>query len=305
MEEALGRGWIHEFCPGQYVYRAPWARLVRLLQVELVARAQALGFEEWILPRYIPEEALDSFKLTQFAPELLLPAGQGSYLDPVQCVSFYQHLRGGTFDRTRLPLRVVEVMGGWTWRDESPESMDGPYRAREFLRVEHVYCGTPRQVRDLRRKVRDSLTDLLTGLGIGWQVVVGHGCMDLPSLEEARRGARTGDDVPIQDIEVPIRGALDKLPELPAPGTTSHHVLEDGALVERTSDAEYWDHDEICGCSVEGDHLTCSFGIVDDQGTPLSSGCCGMGLNRLVLALLYQHGFEDAEEVVRDAIGGR
>ena len=305
MEEAIERKWITLFCDGQYVYGPKWTRIVRLLQIELIERAQALDFEEWILPRYIPRDALDSFKLTQFAPDLLLPAGHQNFLDPVQCVSFYQHLRGRSLRSKQLPLRVVEVMGGWTWRNESPESMDGPYRAREFLRVEHIFCGTPQQVRDQRRRMRDNLTDLLTQLQLGWQVVVGHGCMDLPSLTAARLAAKKADDIPVQDIEVPIRRALHKLPDLPTPGTTSHDVLQDDKLVEMVSDASYWDHDEICGCSVEGDHLARDFGIVDEQGKPLWSGCCGIGLNRLVLALLYQHGFSYVEEVVREAVGGR
>jgi seryl-tRNA synthetase len=305
MEEAVERGWISAFAEGQYVYHGRWATLVRLLQQELVARAQRLGFEEWILPRYIPAAALDSFKLTQFAPDLLIPAGPDSFLDPVQCVSFYHYLRGRTLRREDLPLRVVEVMGGWTWRAETPDTLDGPYRAREFLRVEHVFCGTREQVREQRRRVRDSLTELLTRLGVGWQVVVGHGCMDLPSLTDARENARGADDIPIQDIEVPIRGMLHRLPELPAPGTTSHDVLQGSGLVEEVSDSGYWDHDEICGCSVEGDHLTTDFNVVDEEGTPLWSGCCGMGLNRLVLALLYQHGFDAVEGVVREAIAPR
>jgi len=80
-------------------------------------------------------------------------------------------------------------------------------------------------------------------------------------------------------------------------------VLLDGALVEETSDASYWDHDEICGCSVEGDHLTRDFGIVHSDRAPLWSGCCGIGLNRLVLALLYQHGFDEVEGVIHDVCG--
>jgi seryl-tRNA synthetase len=303
MEEAIRRKWITAFSDGQYVYGAKWAKLVRLLQEELVARAQSLGFEEWILPRYIPQQAFDSFKLTQFAPDLLLPAGYGSYLDPVQCISFYEHLRGRTLSKEQLPLRVVEIMGGWTWRNEQHDRMDGPYRAREFLRVEHVFCGSRQQVRDQRRQTRDNLLDLLTKLELGWQVVVGHGCMDIPSLTQARMTATQPDDIPVQDIEVPIRHALHKLPELPAPGTTSHEVLKRGRLVKEISDAAYWEHDEICGCSVEGDHLTKDFGIMDVEGNALWSGCCGIGLNRLVLALLYQHGFEDVEDVVQDAVG--
>lgn len=305
MEEAVQRNWISLFCEGQYIYGPKWTNLVRLLQVEIVARARTLGFDEWMFPRYIPASALASFQLTQFAPDLLLPAGLDSFLDPVQCVSFYHHLRNRTLRHDELPVRVVEVMGGWTWRNETLDAMDGPYRAREFLRVEHVFCGTAAQVREQRRRVRDSLTDLLTDLHLGWQVVVGRGCMDLPSLTAARLAAEGADDIPIQDIEVRIRGALKTNRALPSPGTTLHSVLRDTHLTEEISDDAYWDHDEICGCSVEGDHLTKSFGIVDEAAEPLWSGCCGIGINRLVIALIYQHGFNNVEDAVRSAIADR
>lgn len=55
-----------------------------LLQTELISRAQDLGFEEWIFPRYIPRQALDSFGITGFAPEILMSAGDESFLDTVQ-----------------------------------------------------------------------------------------------------------------------------------------------------------------------------------------------------------------------------
>ena len=48
-------------------------------------------------------------------------------------------------------------MGGWTWRDEAADSIDGPIRAVEFARVEHVFFGTPEQVKELRSQVRERL----------------------------------------------------------------------------------------------------------------------------------------------------
>ena len=48
--EALDRGWIHEFAEGQYIYGAPWVRLLRKLQSAVLDRAAELGFEEWLLP---------------------------------------------------------------------------------------------------------------------------------------------------------------------------------------------------------------------------------------------------------------
>jgi len=112
--EALDRGWIHEFAEGQYIYGAPWVRLLRKLQSAVLDRAAELGFEEWLFPRLIPREALDSFRLSQYAPELLVPAGidADQVLDPVQCISLYQMLRGRELDISTTPIRIVETLGG-------------------------------------------------------------------------------------------------------------------------------------------------------------------------------------------------
>ena len=295
MGQAQDRGWIKPFGYGQFIYTRPWVALLRRVQDMILHRAVFdLGFEEWMFPRMIPREALDAFQLTQFAPELLMQAdpARGSFLDPVQCVAFYHHLRNSELDPERLPLKVVECLGGWTWRNESPDRLDGPYRAVEFARVEHVYIGTPEQVRTTRRAVQTSLVSMLTEIGLSWHLVVGKGCMDIPSILTAQHEACTPDEVPVQDIEVPIRGALkdDGWPVDMING--SHYHVVDGEYRLRKNDAFYLDADEICGCSVEGNHLVTSFNIRSNNDQELWSGCCGMGLNRLVVGILYQHGFD-------------
>jgi len=55
------------------------------------------------------------------------------------------------------------------------------------------------------------------------------------------------------------------------------------------------DFDEIGGCTIEGDHHLESFDIACDDGGPLWSGCCGIGLNRLAIGFLFQHGFDEAQ----------
>ena len=55
------------------------------------------------------------------------------------------------------------------------------------------------------------------------------------------------------------------------------------------------DFDEIGGCTVEGDHHLISFDIRRDDGGPLWSGCCGIGLNRLAIGFLFQHGFDPSD----------
>ncbi|MBG0851439.1 hypothetical protein I2W78_06160 [Streptomyces spinoverrucosus] len=275
--EALDRKWIENFAEGQYVYRAPWVRLLRRLQSEILERAYANDFEEWLFPRLIPRQALDDFRLSQYAPELLVPAGPDGdqVLDPVQCISLYHLMRGRQLSLDELPLRIVETLGGWTWRNEYAADLDGPIKAREFLRVEHVFFGTREQVRATRGQVRQTLTELLSGWGLSWQVVAAEGCMEIPSLVEAQDDAETADEVPVQDIEVPLSS---NRPERARPGWADHFD-------------ERFDLREISGCSAEGTHQTESFHITA-EGQDLWSGCCGIGLNRLVVAYLYQHGFD-------------
>ncbi|TMJ00026.1 MAG: hypothetical protein E6G97_20790 [Alphaproteobacteria bacterium] len=297
MREAEERNWFRRYAHGQYIYLPPWVRLARCFQESIRRRAiERLGFEEWLFPRMVPQPALESFHLTQFAPDLLVQAdAAGTYfLDPVQCVSIYQFLRGHEINREKLPLKIVECMGGWTWRNEKEAEMDGPFRAREFLRVEHVYFGSPAEVVRIRREVQDGLLELLKGWAISFQVVVGKGCMNLPYIEARQLAATNADDVPVHDIEVPIRGALRADPERESLKGSRHICLTDGAARERENDAFYLDSDEICGCSSEGDHLVASFNIRASDGLPVWSGCTGIGINRLVLAFLYQHGFDEA-----------
>ena len=295
MQEAERLGWIKPFSQGQYIYAPQWANLVRLFQDLIRRRAvELLEFEEWLFPRMIPREALVSFKLTQFAPDLLVATDgpNKGFLDPVQCVSIYHAFRHAVLEREMLPLKIVESLGGWTWRNESEQTLDGPYRAKEFLRVEHVYIGTPDQVTQIREMVRDTLLELLTNLGISWQVVVGAGCMDIPSIKSRQLHAQHANQIPVQDIEVPIRGALRHDPRRDALIGGRHVVHTESGSRELANDEFYLDADEICGSSVEGDHLVSSFDITGSGNLQIWSGCTGIGLNRLVVAFLYQHGFD-------------
>lgn len=165
-------------------------------------------------------------------------------------------------------------MGGWTWRDEPAERLDGPIRAREFLRVEHFWLAPKDGAVDIRARVRESVVGFLRELGISVQIVVGEGCMDIPVVKEAQAAARSIDEVPVLDIEIPLRDPK--------------HT--DGTLRPEAKE----DFEEISGCTVEGAHHLESFRIRSDV-PDLTSGCCGVGLNRLAVGFLYQHGFDPAQ----------
>jgi aryl-alcohol dehydrogenase-like predicted oxidoreductase len=280
-EEAIKREWIIPFGRGQFLYAPPWVRLLRHIhRMILTTATEEHGFSEWMFPRLIPRAALDSFELTAYRPDMLLTLGDDMALDPVQCISFYESLRGQAIPDESLPIRAVETLGGWTWRNERLEDLDGPIKSTEFSRVEHVYIGTPQQVRDTRMAVRCGLTSILTELGLSWQVVAAEGCMELPSIIEAQEAAVTADDIPVQDIEIPLS-------DQPHP---SVDVPSWAADFDQAFDLR-----EISGCSVEGDHLTRNFRLRSVSGEEIWSGCCGMGMNRLVVGFLYQNGFDASQ----------
>ncbi len=100
---------------GSTLYGPEWTAVVRGLQAALLDTAEQLGFAEWLFPRLIPRKAVDNFRLTQFAPELLLAVEGGmEILDPVQCLPIYHHLSGTHVDETGLPMTIVETLAGWT-----------------------------------------------------------------------------------------------------------------------------------------------------------------------------------------------
>jgi seryl-tRNA synthetase len=280
-KEALQRRWLLPFAEGQFIYGPEWTALVRSLQSTLLTTAAELGFREYTFPRLIPAEAVDNFRLSQFKPGLLWRADDQRVLDPVQCLPLYHGLRGTSLPVEELPLKVVETLGGWTWRREQPQDLDGVFRAIEFARVEHIWVAPPEQAADIRSQVLAAVTANLAALGMSAQTVVGEACMPIEEIDQRREQARTAAEVPVIDIETRVR-----------PQRDPHTVTPQ-------------DFDEIGGCTIEGDHHLASFGITRSDGGPLWSGCCGVGLNRLAVGFLFQHGFNQANwpDSVAQAVG--
>jgi seryl-tRNA synthetase len=267
-EEALRRGWVLSFGERQYVYGAEWTSLTRRLQELLLAQASGYGFWEYTFQRLIPSVAARDFQLSQFNHRLRRNVDDhAKVLDPVQCLAFYQVLRGRRFSANDLPLKIVETLGGWTWRRERTERLDGLFRAYEFARVEHAWSGTPERSQHIRNILCASLVDLLTSLGLSVRTVVGKPCLPLQPIEDRTAAATSADHVPVIDIELLVR-----------PPRSNANTPEG--------------FDEVCGNTIEGDHHLSSFDIHQVNGEPLSSGYCGVGLNRVAVAFLFQHGFE-------------
>lgn len=279
LEESIQRGWLNSFGVGQWAYSGEWARLFRALQRAFVHRVQSRhGFVEWAFPRILPLELVSHLGLTTYRPGMLFEVVMHAdreqsigFLDPVQNVAMYELFRGKKMHRPELPLKIVECLGGWTWRNEDPAELEGAIRTREFLRVECAFLGERRHVRDLRAAVEQEMVAFLQDLQLPWKVVVGVGCLETPAMKVLRQQSEHADDVPVHDIEVYLGG-------------------------------DRWL--EVAGCSIESEEILCDFQITSDSEAVLGSGCCGIGLNRLVHCLFSHHGLdsEDWPQELHDAL---
>jgi len=270
LQEMRDRGWILDFAEGQVVATAPLTRLFRGFQ-ELFRQEVAgpLGFEEWTLPRLLPQKILRRFGSVEYAPGTLFEAryyseshpGRSYFLDPVQSAGLYHALSKHPLPTDILPLKVFETLGGPQWRNEAPSELHGIDKLVEYLKMEHVYVGTPEQVTESRRIQKQTYERIFDELGLVYRVVVGAPCHSSPQNTARYEKAKTLDEVPLIDFELYIPS-------------------EDRWM-------------EVCGACVEETENTEAFGITSTSGDVLWSGCSGVGLHRLAYAFLAQMGFDE------------
>jgi len=258
-------GAIHEYLPGQYVYLDKAAHLIHaILDMIYHEIAKPLGFKRWILPRIHKVKTAEDFGLVEAWPYYLLKVDAYDYsrgvqtiksgyvLDPVQCMGFYELLRERE-DLRKKPLRIYEVGGGFTYRNEDKDKLNGIFKTVEFLRAEILYYDTRENIIRIRQEVIDRLLKLLDDLNIQWRVVIGMGCYEYPSKEELCKfyeASKVG-EIPVLDVEV---------------------------LVKNNGEEEWI---ELAGCALEYDLKVKRFGINDG----LESGCVGIGVNRFLGAI--------------------
>jgi wyosine [tRNA(Phe)-imidazoG37] synthetase (radical SAM superfamily)/seryl-tRNA synthetase len=272
--------WIRPMGRGQFVFSGFGARLLRLFQRLVTKEAEELGFEEWVSPRVLRREACERFGLLRTWPHYLLSVsgfgdwqdkawpvdGQGEYfLDPVQCLPVYSVLADREIPRSLLPLRVIEVGGGFSYRNETASKLEGILKAVSFLRAEMVFIGRPEEVRAIRAQLVVSVLGVLAQLGLASRLVVGSGCYEeaceeQTSAEELRRVARCPNELPIVDIQ---------------------------AFDPRTR--QWW---EIAGAATLSEFKTAPFQIRTAGEQRLQSGCVGVGIQRLLHLFVAQWGVD-------------
>lgn len=271
--EAEEKKWVIKIGYGQYTLTEPLAKLFISFQKLVTECVEEIGFKEWIFPRLQTEEAIAAFgwfDIKNLRPELMKVAPFEKrkneeeafwFLDPLQCPSFYRTLQKiSPIDDNRLPLKVLEWRGGWTYRKEKDERLiKGFGTCFEFSGAEIVYAGTEKQVRETRMQALIGVARMLDILELNYRIIVGSSCSHEKHDASLQNNLMEINLIPTMDIEVFVP-------------SQNNYI-------------------EIGGGDVAGTRLINNFGIKSKTGIQLFSGCQGVGWQRLTKAFLSQKGF--------------
>ncbi len=273
-EEAEKIGWIKKIGNGQYVLKKEMAALFIAFQELLRNVSKEMDFEEWIFPRLQTKEVIQNFgwlDIENLRPELFTVQqfeddGQRMsnewFLDPLQCPSFYRYLKESSpLMLEKLPLKVHEWRGGWTYRNEKTTRLQSGFgTSLEFSGLELVFAGTLEQVKEIRFETMMAILHVLESMQLNFRLVVGSSCS-----HKKNDGVPGGEPISLYDIST-----LDIEVRVPQENT----------------------YIEIGGADFIGERLIRNFGITSQDGTQLYSGCQGVGWQRLAKAFLSQKGFD-------------
>lgn len=259
-------GILGELTQGHYVILPQGTILLNGIYALLKKYLQIpLSFDEVVLPKVAPVETFHTAALIPHWNPHLLSANpyaetQGIdekfILDPLQCTVFYEFHRGKNVDVSHGPRKWFDRSGP-TYRNESLDELVPGIKQREFHRAEFVYLGAEEQVRDLREQCLGQLEQLFQDLRIGYRIVVGAGCHRFK--EDEKTYSHLERDVQVKDIEIYC------------PGYKPLFL-------------------EVSGSSILGNQLTSRFSISGSNGEVLWSGCTGVGLNRMMYAIISNYG---------------
>lgn len=226
----------------------------------------SVGFEEVVLLKIAP---IDTFRkadiLNKWDGYLILvkPFSQTKgvkeeyIMDPLQCTVFYQFHENKRVDVSR-GLRKWYDRSGPTYRNEDLDKLEPSVKQREFHRAEFMYLGTKEQVIETRETCLAQLEKLCQDLRLKYRIVVGGGCYQLKESEIP--ALESFEEIPIKDLEIYIS-------------------YQDRWL-------------EVAGSSVLANTITSRFNIRGSNAEELWSGCTGIGINRLMYAIILNYGTE-------------
>ena len=223
-----------------------------------------LEFEEVVLPKIAPVETFRKADLLGRWDAYLLSTKPFSktkgvekeyLLDPLQCTTFYQFHEGKKVDVSTKARKWFDRSGP-TYRNEDLNKLEPSIKQREYHRAEFVYLGTPEQVVETREKCLSQIEELCSKLSLRYRIVVGGGCYEFKEDEFPRTKSEM--EIPIKDLEIYI-------------------PQQDRWL-------------EVVGSSVLRNTMTRRFNIQGTKKEELWGGCTGIGLNRLMYAIISYHG---------------
>lgn len=240
---------------------------VRLRFVEAVRRVAAIDAPERLaFPPLIPREQLDQLGYLKTFPHLagvvtgfgpgddggLHEQPAGVALTPAACYPVYPAIAA----RGPVPAGgvTVEATQGCVFRNEPS---DDPARMQLFHQLEMVRIGAPEVVMAWRDRWRDDTVALLCGLGLDAQ----HAVASDPFFGRAGRILARGQRQ--QELKFEVLAPL--------------------AGDEPTAVASFNAHQA---------HFAEVYGLQAEDGTPVHTACLGFGQERVVLALLHQHGLD-------------
>ena len=292
--KAVSEKWILPLQVGghnyQWVFTENMTRLISVLKHFIRKEvAGPLGFKEYLFPRLVPEEVLgETGWLTYHAPEAwhvsqkrefrfdlldkptvfdkkekFKPSQIDFVLDPIQCVSLYYAYYDKEIDPKSLPIKVFEDQGGWTWRYEVLDSLNGLFKSIEFLRTEFVWIANQTEAESTRNEALLATSNMIRKLGIETAFGEGDSCF----VES------------VKENNLNYQKTTQNLKDLSAEPTVD-------LLCKRTDGS--WS--EICSGS-RYSIITKRFKIQCSNKTELWSGCLGVGINRMVVIFLEKYGF--------------
>ena len=271
--DMIAMDFLSEFTHGQYVILPKGMKILNGIYEALQKYVvQPLNFEEVVLPKMAPVDTFKKASLVDFPDgrqrqsanpwkwdpqlEAVVPFGETDgveemyILDPLQCTVFYQFLEGQTENVSEGPKKWYDRSGP-TYRNESLDSLFPGVKQREFHRAEFIFLGTKDQVIQAREDALGQIESLCQALDLHYRIVVGGSCHRLEDHEV--REPTSKEDIPVKDIEIYCPG----------------HGYE-----------------EVSGNAIMGNVLTSRFSISGPHGEELWSGCSGVGLNRMMTAIV-------------------
>ncbi len=250
---------------GQYVILPKGTRLLNGIYALLEEYLRSpLNFEEVILPKIAPVDTFRRADILSKWDDYLISAKPFSrtdgvreeyILDPLQCTVFYQFHENRRIDVSKEPRKWLDRSGP-SYRNEDLDKLEPSVKQREFHRAEFIYLGTREQIIETRERCLAEIERLCQDLGLKYRIVVGGGCYQLKEGEIQE--PENFEEIPIKDLEIYI-------------------PHQDRWL-------------EVVGSSVLANMMTSRFSIRGSKDEELWSGCTGIGLNRLMYAIISTYG---------------